>query len=373
MKNNIKKVFVSCGEVSGDLHLSYIIEDMLKKNKNIEFHGVVGKNSITAGAIEVNNIKNNDIMGFIEVIKKYKYFKKKAYEYVNYIKENDINSVIFVDFGGFNLKFFKLLKKELPNIKCIYYIPPKVWAWGKKRINILKKFDDVIVIFPFEKKYFDKKKDQTGLNVKYFGNPLVDKYNFLEKYGDEILLLPGSRKQEIKKFLPILTEYINLECNKNKKFLLKLIDKTYLEYIKLWNIDIYNILLENNNINITYESLNKIGNRVKYAIATSGTVTFEMFLMGIPTIVVYSTSNINAFIARKILNIKYITLVNINSNSEIFPELLQENFNCNKIVDESRKIEEKLEEIKLIMKKEKENYGEIGTLEKIGDYLLEIL
>ena len=167
MKNNkslskmkTKKIFISCGEMSGDLHASYIVEEMRKKNKNTEFFGVVGDKSIKAGVKAINHIKNNDIMGFVEALKKYRYFTKKAGEYLEFIRKNGIETVIFVDFGGFNLKFFELLKKkiqekELQDLKMIYYIPPKVWAWGKKRIKKLKKFDDVIVIFPFEKEYYD--------------------------------------------------------------------------------------------------------------------------------------------------------------------------------------------------------------------------
>ncbi len=109
--NNIKKVFVSCGEMSGDLHLSYIIEEIRKKDPNISFYGVVGDKSIAVGANKITHIKNNDIMGFVEALKKYKYFKQKALEYMEYIKNNNIDTVIFVDFGGFNLRFFKLLKK----------------------------------------------------------------------------------------------------------------------------------------------------------------------------------------------------------------------------------------------------------------------
>lgn len=130
--NKIKKVFVSCGEMSGDLHLSYIIESIRKKDSDIEFYGVVGDKSIKAGANKVNHIKDNDIMGFVETVKKYKYFKNKAKEYLKFIQENNIDTVIFVDFGGFNLKFFDLLKKEIPKIKTIYYIPPKVWAWENR-------------------------------------------------------------------------------------------------------------------------------------------------------------------------------------------------------------------------------------------------
>ncbi len=356
--------------MSGDLHLSYIIEEVKKQNPNIEFYGVVGDKSINAGAIEINNIKNNDIMGFTEAIKKYKYFKQKAVEYLKFIENNNINTVIFVDFGGFNLKFFELIKKNKPNIKTIYYIPPKVWAWGKKRINKLKLFDDVIVIFPFEKYYFDSQKNKTNMEVKYFGNPLVDKYKFSEKLGKKILLLAGSRKQEILKFIPIVIKLIQKDEMKNERFLMRLADKSHLKYIHELEEKLNFKLEDIKNLEISFEPINKLREECKYSIATSGTVTFEMALMGLPVIVVYKTSAINAFIARKIIKIKYISLTNINAEKEIFPELLQENFSLEKLLEQCKILDKNKENIVFELKKEREKFGNSGVLEKIGKYLL---
>ncbi|BBM36238.1 lipid-A-disaccharide synthase [Pseudoleptotrichia goodfellowii] len=369
--NNIKKVFVSCGEMSGDLHLSYIIEEIRKKDPNISFYGVVGDKSIAVGANKITHIKNNDIMGFVEALKKYKYFKQKALEYMEYIKNNNIDTVIFVDFGGFNLRFFKLLKKNIPSIKTIYYIPPKIWAWGKKRIETIKKFDDVIVIFPFEKEYFDKIEKKSGLNVKYFGNPLVDKYRFSQKLGKKIMLLPGSRKQEIGKFIPVIVDLIGNEKMKNEKFIMKFADKSHLEYaqnaVKNSNIN----LTEIKNLEISFDSIEALRDKCKYAVATSGTVTFELSLTGLPVITVYKTSAVNAFIARKIVKIKYITLTNLNADKEIFPELLQEDFNVEKLSEQCQIMEKQKEKIVEELKKEREKLGGNGVLGKISDYLLE--
>lgn len=374
-----KKIFISCGEMSGDLHASYIVEEMRKKDENVEFFGVVGDKSIEAGVKTVNHIKNNDVMGFVEALKKYGYFNEKAHEYLEFIKKNGIETVIFVDFGGFNLKFFELLKKkilekELQNLRMIYYIPPKVWAWGKKRIEKLKKFDDVIVIFPFEKEYYDntlKKKESKGLKVEYFGNPFVDKYEFSDKLGEKILLLPGSRRQEIEKFLPVVMELIRNEKVKNEKFLMKLASKDHIKYIhdfeKKYKIDVHKIP----NLEITFDEIKNIRKDCKYAIATSGTVTFEISLMGLPVIVVYKTSKINAFIARKIVKIKYITLTNLNANKEIFKELLQEDFSVEKLLEEMKIMEKNKENVVSELKKEREKLGNFGVLEKIADYLLE--
>ena len=368
---NKKKVFVSSGEMSGDLHLSYIIEEIRKKDPNISFYGVIGDKSINAGANKITHIKDNDIMGFIEALKKYGYFKQKAEEYLKYIKDNNIETVIFVDFGGFNLRFFKLLKKNIPSIKTIYYIPPKIWAWGKNRIKTIKEFDDVIVIFPFEKEYFHKIEKKSGLYVKYFGNPLVDKYEFSEKLGHKIMLLPGSRKQEIEKYIPIVIELVKSREMKNEKFIMKFPDKSHLEYAenisKKYNIDLNEI----DNLEITLDTIQNLRNDCKYAIATSGTVTFELSLTGLPVITVYKASAINAFIARKIVKVKFVTLTNLNADKEIFPELLQEDFNSKNLMKQCEIIENKKEDIVSELKKEREKLGEKGVLSKIADYMIE--
>mgnify|MGYP000987036913 CR=1 FL=1 len=278
MKNNYdtadskkkKKIFISCGEMSGDLHASYIVEEMRKKDENIEFFGVVGDKSIKAGVKAVNHIKNNDVMGFVEALKKYRYFTKKAHEYLQFIRENEVETVIFVDFGGFNLKFFellkkKILKKELQNLRMIYYIPPKVWAWGKGRIKKLRKFDDIIVIFPFEKKYYDeslKKDESKGLKVEYFGNPFVDKYDFSDKLGEKILLLPGSRKQEIEKFLPVIVELVRNEKVKNEKFLMKLASEEHKKYIREFEEKYKIDVLKIPNLEITFDEIKNIDEKI---------------------------------------------------------------------------------------------------------------
>ena len=358
MINKNKKVFVSCGEMSGDLHLSYIINEIKLKSNEIEFHGVVGDKSIEAGAIKVDHIKDNDIMGFYEVIKKIKYFKNKINQHIDYIVSNNIKTVIFIDYGGFNLKFFEILKQRVPDIYAIYYIPPKVWAWGKRRIEKLKKFDDVIVIFPFEKEYFDKK----DMTVKYFGNPFVDKYTFSNELGKKILLLPGSRKQEIKSAIPIFLELV--KDTPKEKFILKFATIDHKQYLsEEW--------LKLDNLIISLDSFDKMRNQLKYGVSTSGTVTFELALMGLPQIVVYKTSKINAFIARRIVKITHISLTNLCAKKEIFPELLQENFTSKNIQIQMKELDTKKEKIVSMLNEEREKLGTNGVIEKIAIYLLE--
>ena len=354
------KFFVSCGEMSGDLHLSYLINGIKKQKKDTEFYGVVGDKSISAGAIPLQHIKDNDIMGFTEALKKYRYFKKKALEYVEFIKKNSIKNVIFVDYGGFNIRFFELLKKEISDIRTFYYIPPKVWAWGEGRLKKLKHVDEIIVIFPWEKDYYERK----GMNVAYFGNPFIDKYKFSDSYGENILLLPGSRRQEVSKILPVMLELAKDKDMQEEKFILKLADEAHIEYVK-FNRGEYS------NIQISFEPLEKLRENSRIAVATSGTVTFEAALMGLPVIVAYKTSKINEFIAKKILKIKYISLTNITMNEEVLPELLQEDFNIGKIKEKIKAIDTDKDDIIKKLKECRIEMGTSGVMKKISEYVIE--
>lgn len=353
-----KKFFVSCGEMSGDLHLSYIIKGIKRIDENTEFYGIVGDKSIKEGAVAVQHIKDNDIMGFTEALKKYRYFQKKAREYVEYIKINNIKNIIFVDYGGFNIRFFELLKKEINDIKTFYYIPPKVWAWGEKRIVKLKKIDEIIVIFPWEKEFYDSK----NIRVNYFGNPFIDKYEFSDKYGEKILLLPGSRRQEIVKILPVMLDFA--KRNKNENFILKLADETHISYIEFNEKDYPNL-------EISYLKLEDLRKEVKLAVATSGTVTFEMALMGLPVIVAYKTSPINVFIARNILKIKYISLTNIAMNQEILPELIQNDFTVENIEKNMNYIDNSKNNMLECLLECRRTMGEKGVVERIANFILE--
>ena len=158
------KFFVSTGEASGDLHLSYLVKSVKARYKDVDFVGVAGEKSQKEGVEILQDINELAIMGFTEVLKKYKFLKQKAYEYLQYIKDNQIKNVILVDYGGFNVKFLELLKNEIKDIKIFYYIPPKVWIWGEKRVEKLRLADYIMVIFPWEVDFYKKH------NISAFGS-----------------------------------------------------------------------------------------------------------------------------------------------------------------------------------------------------------
>lgn len=352
------KIFVSTGEVSGDLHLSYLVDAIRKKYDDVKFYGVAGKHSKEVGVEIIQDINELAIMGFTEVLKKYSFLKKKAVEYIEFVKREKIDKVILVDYGGFNLKFLELLKQELPKVEVFYYIPPKLWIWGEKRIKKLIKADHIMVIFPWEVEFYKNH----GVKVIYFGNPFVERYEIEERENKYILLLPGSRRQEIKSLLPIMLEVV--AKNRDKKFLLKLSQKEHLKWIEDDISNYHNLVLE------IEKKLPECVKKSKVAIAASGTVTLELALMGIPTIVIYKTGWINAFIARHILKIGFVSLPNLTLNKEVFPELLQERCNAQEIEKYLEILEKRKQEIACEIQEVRDRLSGKHIVESYGDFLV---
>ncbi len=352
------KIFVSTGEVSGDLHLSYLVKNMSKIDNSVEFYGVAGDHSREAGVNVIQDIKELAVMGFVEGLKKYSFLKKKAVEYLEFIKKNQIKKVILVDYGGFNLAFLKLLKKEVPNVEVYFYIPPKLWVWGEKRIKTLKLADHILVIFPWEVDFYKKH----GVDAVYYGNPFSEKYSLIEERGDKILLLPGSRKQEIKSLLPVMLEVV--KSKPEKTFILKLHSEKSFEWIEEDLLKYPNLLIETN------KKLEDAVKESEVAIAASGTVTLELSLMGIPTIVLYKTSAINAFIARHILKLGLVSLPNLTLNKEVYPELLQERCTSKEIIFYLNLIKSKEDKINREIKEIREKLSGKDVVKNYGEYIL---
>ncbi|TDT71882.1 lipid-A-disaccharide synthase [Hypnocyclicus thermotrophus] len=351
------KYFVSTGELSGDVHLSYLLNEIKNEDKNAEFYGMAGDNSKKVGVNLLQHIDDIAVMGFKEAAMKYNYLKKKLDFFINFILKNNIKKVILVDYGGFNIKFLEKLKQVDSRIKVYYYIPPKVWIWGEKRVEKLKLADKLLVIFPWELEFYKNK----NIDVKYYGNPFIEKYKKIEKKGEKILILPGSRKQEITKILPTLLKVV--DKLKNEKFILKLANKKSLSYIK-------KDLSKYHNLEVSYDELNNCIKKSKYAIATSGTVVLELALLGLPGIVVYKTSIINEIIVRLFIKLKYVSLPNLTLNEEVYPELLQNNFNLDKIIEKIEYIEKNKKEINKKINEIRNKLGGKNIVKKYAQYII---
>jgi len=330
------RYYLIAGERSGDLHGANLIKALKKEDDQAEFRGWGGGYMEEAGADLVVHYKHLAFMGFVEVIL---YFNK-ILKYIRLCKKDILayqpDVVILIDFGGFNLRVARFLKKH--RIKVYYYISPKLWAWNTGRAKTIKAYvDRMFVILPFEKDFYR----DFGYDVDYVGNPVVDAVrdhnpdpSFLDeinlKAGDRyIALLPGSRNQELKSILPLMVKLA--QAYPDEKFILAAISTVPdTLYLPCRNIA---------NIHLVFDRTNDILAHAYAGVITSGTATLETAIWGIPQVVVYrSSSKLSFLIARMVVRIKFISLVNLIAGREVVKELIQENLNLENLIEEVNRI-----------------------------------
>mgnify|MGYP001287174662 FL=1 len=351
------KYYLISGEASGDLHCSHLIHALKKLDPEGDFRAWGGDLMEKEGAFLVKHYRELAIMGFWEVvsnlpkiIKNISFCKKDILRYMPDV-------IIYVDYPGFNLRIAKWAKNK--GFKNHYYISPQVWAWKENRIKQMKAtLDSLYVILPFEKNYFEQKHN---FPVHYVGHPLIDqlsKYSRDPKFCEKnnltpkkpiIALLPGSRLQEIRKMLPLF----NKIAEKFKKFQFVVAGAPGIdpkEYIKF---------MKSNSLNFVHEKTYQLLLNSYAALVTSGTATLETALLNIPQLVCYKCSPITYWIGKKVIKLKYISLVNLILEKEAVVELIQNDCTYEKLVVE---LETLLQKNSL----EKMNQNYIILKEKIG-------
>ena len=325
--SKIKKFFIIAGESSGDFHGAKLINRIKALEPNSTFMGHGGTLMKSEGMLILEHINSLSIMGFTEVIKHLPRLRIIFKKTIKAIEKSKPNRVILIDYPGFNLRIAKKIFHL--NIPVSYFILPQVWAWKKNRIKLIKKYiDHPISIFKFETSWFLKNK----INVDFFGHPLLDQRHlnetsksFFTRHDLTIehpilLLLPGSRQQEINYHWPIFLSLIKIIKKKNPNFQF-ILGKS--DTVKILDIPDY-IKIENN--------ANKAMVVSTAAITASGTATLECAIEELPTIVCYKMSSISWTIAKYLTNLKYSSIVNIIADKEIFPEFLQDKMNTNLIL-----------------------------------------
>jgi len=322
------KYYIIAGEASGDLHGSNLIKEILRKDTSAEIRAWGGDLMEAAGAQVVKHYRDLAFMGFAEVIMNLKTILGNIKECKKDIQNFAPDAVILIDYPGFNLRIAEFVKNL--GIKVYYYISPQIWAWKKGRVHKIAKFTDKIyTILPFEKAFFKK----YGYDVEYVGHPLLDAIENRDtsenrkreirtefKVSDKpiVAILPGSRKQEIGVMLPIMLKQI--KNFPEFQFILAAAPSFDLSY--------FDPFLKE------YPSLKVIPNRTydlltisHAAMVTSGTATLETALFKVPEVVCYKANAISYQIAKRIVDIKYISLVNLIMNEEVVTELIQGDLN----------------------------------------------
>lgn len=326
------KIFIVAGEVSGDLHGANLIKEINALTRNVAFIGWGGDRMEKEGMTILKHVKTLSFMGFLEVLLNLKTIIRNIKDCKNQIIASQPAALILIDFPGFNLRIAKWAKKH--NIPVIYYISPQIWAWKESRIKAIRRdVSKMYCILPFEQQFYAK----FNVEVSYLGHPLLDEITeykrreFSKKnvFSKPILaLLPGSRLQEVKRKLPLMIEasksfpqyqvVVACSINLDEAFYRQYTDDT----IQLVFGDTYDIL-----------------NQSTIALVTSGTATLETALFLVPQVVCYKSSPLSFAIAKLLVKIEYISLVNLIMNKEVVTELIQGNCTVKNMVSQLRLIE----------------------------------
>lgn len=326
--NRLKKIVILCGEASGDLHGAKLIKELLELDSGLEIHAVAGPKMREYPISCFFLMEKLQVMGFIDVFLSLPKLIFSFYKILREIKKINPDAVIFIDYPGLHLRLAQKLKNSGYKGKLIHYICPSVWAWGKSRIPKMEKtLDLLITFFPFEELCFSKK--EGSMQTVCVGHPLASSINTNPcSYSNILAIFPGSRKKEILRNLSLF-----LELAKD----LKEIDPLTEIHLSIANESLYSeiktIAKGHDVIFVPPKDSYFLMQKARVCLATSGTVTLELALHKVPTIVGYNISALDQFLALKIfrISLKFYCLTNIIKNEEIFPEFFGSNFTKEKI------------------------------------------
>ena len=369
------KFYIIAGEASGDLHASNLVAEIKKKDKKAEFRGFGGDLMKAQGVELVKHYRTMAYMGFVEVAVNLRKVLGNIAQCKKDILEYQPDVVILVDYPGFNLRIADFAHKK--GFKVYYYISPQVWAWKRRRVQKIKKsVDKMLVILPFEEEFYKR----YGVDVTFVGNPLLDELakvgtgnrsiflrrNSLGERREIIAMLPGSRRQEVKRTLPVMLKAAS--HFPDYQFVIagvSSLDKSLYKDI-MGNSDVF--FVENQTYDLLLNS--------SAALVTSGTATLETALLSVPEVVCYKATNFSYRLAKWMIKVKFISLVNLIMDREVVKELIQGDLNEDNLVKEldqllhngkrQRRLLEDYEELK-------DKLGNVGASEKAAEVIVESL
>ena len=328
------RFYIIAGERSGDLHGSNLIKHLSAKFELAEFRGVGGKRMQKENVVLAKNSNELSFMGFWEVVR---HLRKilRAFRFIKKdIRQYRPDALILVDFPGFNLRMAKWAAKK--GFKVIYYITPQVWAWKSERIyNLSANADQMITILPFEPAFF---KDY-GMEVSNVNHPIVEEIKDVKDLPPDpktaaisdkpvIALLPGSRKQEVKHILSIMSDVA--KYFPDHQFVVAGVSEIKKDY--------YERFISTDWVKIVYDKTYDLLKMADAAIVTSGTATLETALFNVPQVVCYKGNRFSYWMARRMVDVPYISLVNLITNQDLVTELIQDELTSTNLKDELEKI-----------------------------------
>jgi len=330
----MKKIFILTGEPSGDKLASTVISRLKLENPEIEYLSVGGTHLKNLGIKSIYNLKEITYLGFTSILFNIFKIKSKINKTVEEIVKFNPDILLSVDSPDFTLRVAERVKKINNNIKTIHYVAPQVWVWRKNRVKKIKKFiDHILLLFEFEKKYFDEE----SIKNTFVGHPLIERNqsnktlieNILPKDKKIISLFPGSRNSEINVLLPILLDFVKLMNQKHNEYFFYIHateENKNLILLKIKNFNFDNIdIVSDENIK------SKVLSKSIFAVAKSGTVSLQICNFNVPSIIIYKLSFINFMIFKLLVNVRFANIINIINNREVIPELLQNECNPNEI------------------------------------------
>ena len=329
----MKKIFILTGEPSGDKLASTVISKLKSQNPDIEYLSVGGNHLKKLGINSIFNLNDITYLGFTSILLNIFKIRNKINNTVDEIIKFNPDILFSIDSPDFTLRVAERVKKINKNIKTIHYVAPQIWIWRKNRVKKIKKFiDHILLLFDFERKYFDEE------NIKntFVGHPLIESKdnktiieNILPKDKKIISLFPGSRRSETNVLLPILIDFIKLINKKQDDYFFYLHAteenrNLILEYVKNLNINNLDVVSDEN-------IKSKILSNSIFAVSKSGTVSLQICNSNIPSIIIYKLNFINFLIFKMLVNVKFANIINIINNREVIPELLQNECNAEEI------------------------------------------
>ncbi|MDO4410148.1 MAG: lipid-A-disaccharide synthase [Akkermansia sp.] len=371
----MKKLYIVAGEKSGDIHGSLLLKNLLNQVPELEVHGLGGRGMHELCPQVEDWADEAAVIGFVEVAKKYGFFRKKFLELLGKIQQDQPDCLVLVDYPGFNLRLAEKVHATCPKTKIAYFISPQVWAWHRGRIPKMARILDLMMcIFPFEAPLFE----EAGLPTKFVGHPLVDEINALRVDGvreeNLIGLFPGSRNREIDRHFPVFIEVVKQLRETNPELRFETAASTQALADRMcemaesagMGIDVFNIRLG---------QYHQLMDRASVGVVASGTATMEAALHRLPYMLIYRVPMLTYWMAKMLIKIRFIGMVNILADKSVVKELIQHEFTPETVIAEIKRLLIPAERDALLaeMQKSVDKLGPGGAAQRAAEAVAELL